>query len=607
MSFKAKKNLYRIISAMMGLLIVIMAFSFDKIEVKAETDYSAFPYGYRAKLRELNKLHPNWIFVPFDTGLEWNTVVEAEMKGLRSLVYYNVDDSWKSKDPEDYDPVTGQYTTRDNGKWIRASREGVEYHLNPINYLDEYHVFAFEQLSYNPSIHNVDGVEAIIANSWMSYRPLEDQPDMPFNYSNFFIQAAMDSGVSPYHLASRVLQEQGRGDVARKANYNDLISGKYGVYNYYNFGATGKNSAEIIANGVEYARNKGWYTRALALSGGAKIIGANWINVGQDTIYLEKFDVDSSDGELYYHQYMQNLQAPMAESGSVYRAYEGCGALESNFVFKIPVYKNMPGNEMSPSVEKVNDFVKRLYTVCLDREYDEAGLEDWREKLLNRQKSGSEVAYGFIFSKEFKNKNYCNECYVKHLYNAFLGREYDEEGLKYWINELESGKTREYVFNGFVLSKEFGNICEEYGIDRGSGISVPQYGTIPTGDCAGCGAKDNVTLFVTRLYSVCLDREPDEDGLEHNCELLWTHTLTASELARGFVLGKEFSAKEYDNATYVDYLYRVLMDREADEAGRADWISRLDSGVSREEVFYGFAKSREFNNLCNKYGIKASP
>lgn len=603
MNYISKKNLYRILSAMMGLLIVVMAFSFDKIEVSAETDYNAFPQGYRAKLREINKLHPNWTFIPFNTGLDWNTVVDNEMQGNRSLVYVTCDDSWKSKDPGDYDASTGTYIGKSGKNWLRASRVAVEYNLNPVNYLDEYHVFAFEQLSYNPSIHNIDGVEAIIANSWMSHRPLEDQPDQPFHYSNFFIQAAMDSGVSPYHLASRVLQEQGRGNLETKTNYNPLISGEYGVYNYYNIGAYGKSSAEIIANGRVYAENKGWYTRALALSGGAQIIGGDWINRGQDTLYLEKFDVDSSDGGLYYHQYMQNLQAPMAESGSVYRAYEECGAINSNFVFKIPVYNNMPNEEPTVDEEKVSQFVTRLYNVCLDREPDADGLNHWTNILVNREQTGSQVGYGFAFSVEFKNHNYCNSCYVKQLYKAFLGREYDEGGLEHWVGKLNEGTTREEILNGFLLSAEFGGICEEYGIDRGTGISLPQYGTVARGTCAGCGEIDNVTQFITRLYGVCFNREPDVDGLNHNCELLWNHTITATQMAHGFIFSQEFQNLGLDDSAFVDSLYRSMMDREADEDGKNYWMDKLANGTSREEVFMGFAKSVEFNNLCKRYGV----
>lgn len=612
MIFRKRKNILsklhnrrtgrRVLSLGMSVAIAFATFfstfSMCGIKAEAETPYDAFPYSYRQKLMELNQLHPNWSFVPMKTGLNWDTVVDAEMYGLNSLVYYNVKDSWKN--PDDYIPSTGDYVRRDNGKWIRASREAVEYHLNPVNYFDEYHIFAFEQLSYNPSIHNEEGVEGIIANSWMSHRIVEDDN---FTYAKVFMQNAMDSHVSPYHLASRVLQEQGRGDINNKTNKNPLISGEFGVYNYYNIGASGKTNDEVIASGVERARREGWTTRFKSLQGGAAFIGKNYINRGQDTLYLQKFDVDSSDNSLYIHQYMQNLQAPMSESGPVYRAYQGCGALEQNFVFKIPIYENMPGSEPPVSLEKVNQFVTRMYNLCLDRSPDSEGLEYWSNPMAERKLTGSQAAYGFVFSPEFKNKNYCNSCYVKKLYQVFLDREYDEAGLKYWVDILNSGQTREAVFNGFVLSPEFTAICEDYGIERGDGITVPAVGTVPNGPCAGGERTEGVSEFVIRLYRVCLDREPDDEGLNYHCNLLWNHMLTCSEDAHGFVFSEEFAAKTVENEVFLEYLYRAFMGRESDPEGMAYWTEKLDNGVSREEIFRGFANSPEFAEICRQYGL----
>ena len=605
MNYKKRKVIYRIISTLTAVITLIMAFSLNPLKVHAETDFNAFPYGYRTKLKELNSLHPNWTFIPLNTGLDWNEAVTAEAWGNRSAIYNGKDvkDSWKSKEAGDYDPATGTYKNIAGNNWIRASREAVEYHLNPINYFDEYHIFAFEQLSYNPSIHNVDGVEAIIANSWMSYRPLEDGSSAQFNYSSVFIQNAMDSGVSPYHLASRVLQEQGRGSVQNKANYNPLISGAYGVYNYYNFGASGKNDVEVIANGVAYAEKKGWTSRFKSLTGGAQIIGADYINRGQDSLYLQKFDVDRSDGSLYNHQYMQNIQAPMSEAGLTYRAYQSCNSLNQNFVFEIPVYNNMPGNEPEVSVEQVMQFVTRLYNVCLDRDPDAGGLEHWTSLLVEKKLTGAEVAYEFFFSEEFINKNYCNECYVKHLYNALLGREYDQQGLEHWVGLLESGETREAVISGFIISNEFNEICQNYGINRGDSVPNSRFDTTQKGICTGCGKQDNVTLFVTRLYNVCLEREPEEEGLYNHCNALWNHSLSATQVAYGFVFSEEFLNHNYDDHDFLVHLYASFMKREPDADGEEFWMNKLAGEMTREEVFYGFASSEEFKDICKTYGV----
>ncbi|MBQ2183889.1 MAG: DUF4214 domain-containing protein, partial [Lachnospiraceae bacterium] len=93
------------------------------------------------------------------------------------------------------------------------------------------------------------------------------------------------------------------------------------------------------------------------------------------------------------------------------------------------------------------------------------------------------------------------------------------------------------------------------------------------------------------------------DGLNHNCELLWNHTITATQMAHGFIFSQEFQNLGLNDSAFVDSLYRSMMDREADEEGKNYWMEKLANGTSREEVFLGFAKSVEFNNLCKRYGV----
>lgn len=120
------------------------------------------------------------------------------------------------------------------------------------------------------------------------------------------------------------------------------------------------------------------------------------------------------------------------------------------------------------SATGVEGFVTRLYSVCLGRTPDTTGLNNWMGVLTSRQQSGRDVAYGFVFSAEFTNKNYNNTDFVKQLYRAFMGREYDQGGLNGWVGALDSGSmSRVQVFDGFAYSAEFGNICTSYGINRG--------------------------------------------------------------------------------------------------------------------------------------------
>ena len=254
----------------------------------------------------------------------------------------------------------------------------------------------------------------------------------------------------------------------------------------------------------------------------------------------------------------------------------------------------------------VVSFVRRMYEVALNRSADEGGLKNWVTELLSGNKTGAEVAYCFIFSEEFKEKNYCNEHYIMQLYKAFMGREYDAEGLNYWLDVFKSGSTREAVFNGFSQSNEFRGICESYGIELGTPIDEPQYGTVPTGPCSIDGKDSGVASFIKRLYKICLDREADENGLSYWSGRLLSRECTGTTAAHGFVFSEEFINKNHSDADYIEYLYQAFMGRASEANGKAYWLGRMASGeVTREDVFNGFAYSAEFVEICNGYGIAA--
>ena len=253
--------------------------------------------------------------------------------------------------------------------------------------------------------------------------------------------------------------------------------------------------------------------------------------------------------------------------------------------------------------DDVEAFVAQLYKVCLSRNPDAGGLKTWTTRLKNKQETGVSAAYGFVFSNEFKAKNLCNEDYVEQLYEAFMGRKADAAGKSTWVNLLESGTTREEVFNGFALSKEFEGLCNQYGIEQGKGIEIPKFGTIPTDSCTICGKEDGVTGFVTRLYQVCLNRKPDAGGLKDWRIRLCEHTSSGREVAYGFIFSQEFINKKYSNADYVEHLYEAFMGRGSDAAGKKMWVDLLNTGWTREQVFDGFVGSQEFTGICNSYGI----
>lgn len=348
-----KKQFRRIFAI---VLIIVMLFSNINISYAASrTDgIENFPESYKSYLNALKTKYPNWTFTALYTGLDWGTVINNEANPFtRSLVPSSYSSPWKSQEPGCYDPNTGIYTSRDTSAWVTASTKAVEYSMDPRNFLDEKSIFMFEALSYKAGSQTQAGVEKILYNSFMyntliSYVKSDGATEnTQEKYSDVIMQAAVESGVSPYYIAAKIIQEIGR----TKSNaVTGTLEGYIGLYNYYNIGASpNPDGSGALINGLIYARddsksytyNRPWTSPKQAIIGGAKFLGESYIKRGQDTAYLQKFDVDNSDGALYWHQWATNIIDPASKATTAYNGYNSMGALAEAKNFVIPVYNNM--------------------------------------------------------------------------------------------------------------------------------------------------------------------------------------------------------------------------------------------------------------------------
>ncbi|MBO4637203.1 MAG: DUF4214 domain-containing protein [Clostridiales bacterium] len=250
-------------------------------------------------------------------------------------------------------------------------------------------------------------------------------------------------------------------------------------------------------------------------------------------------------------------------------------------------------NNGSSSEGGVAGFVERLYTIALGRASDPVGKRDWIDAITLRGETGAGCARGFLYSPEFLNKGVSNEEFVATLYRTFFDREPDQAGFNAWVEVLNNGTSKEEVIEGFINSTEWANLCLFYGI-RNGGTGVPNIEIEP----------NQATIdFATRLYTTCLGRSADQAGLMAWARQLANQRDTGTGAARGFFFSSEFTGQNVSNGEYVTRLYRTFMNREPEQAGFDAWVSQLDSGVSRGEVFNGFAQSIEFARICALYGI----
>ncbi len=240
--------------------------------------------------------------------------------------------------------------------------------------------------------------------------------------------------------------------------------------------------------------------------------------------------------------------------------------------------------------DKVTDFVARCYTLILDRIPDEAGLQSWTAQLKSKTKTASEIIYGFMYSDEFTNRNLSNSDAVEILYKAMLDRASDAVGKATWVGKLAAGGSYTDIINGFCGSTEFTALCASYGITPGY-VPTQQEDT------------DRVRAFVRRCYKLILNRDADEIGLYGWTTALKSGYRSASEIIYGFMYSEEYTGRNLSNGDTIEILYKTMLNRSSDAAGKADWLDRLSKGQTIVNVINGFCGSQEFIILCSSYGI----
>ncbi|MCR5803774.1 MAG: DUF4214 domain-containing protein [Clostridia bacterium] len=253
-----------------------------------------------------------------------------------------------------------------------------------------------------------------------------------------------------------------------------------------------------------------------------------------------------------------------------------------------PANNNRGQEPSGESGDLIRGFVERLYTSVLGRDAETDGLNFWTSDLYNFKVTGAQVAQGFIFSQEFKDRNTSNEDFVRILYKTFFDREPETDGFNYWVGLLKSGTSRETVANGFIFSQEWADTCATYGIRSGCDIKA----------LVNIKPTDLTYAFVERLYVKAFNRDFDAEGREYWANLLSNYSITGEQAGASFFLSKEMTDYNLSDEEFVNRLYSTFMDREGEKDGVDYWVGLLKGGASRESVVYGFTRSPEFTEKC---------
>ena len=303
-------------------------------------DDAKYP-GYKALINDMKSKHPNYIFLVYYTGMDWNEVINTEYQGhgVSPLNLFQVNSNyngmWQC-------PICGN-KKYDNGSWCCASKEALAYMIDPRNSINDSDLFQFKDLegsdvSYDDIARVVSGYGSYINN------PEAIQA---------IVDASIQYNVNGYFLVAKIINEHGKNGstLSNGQGYN----GKFvGIYNYFNIGSYGNGTATIINNGLSYAQSKGWSSIRASIFGGAEVVKNSYITkYSQNTLYYQKFNV-SGKSALASHQYQQNIMAAQSQGASL-KNYYGTSNTAQTYTFIIPLYENIPATvSPRPDVTKAN-------------------------------------------------------------------------------------------------------------------------------------------------------------------------------------------------------------------------------------------------------------
>jgi len=318
-----------------------------------------FPSTYWSGLCALKDKHPNWNFNALKTGVDFNAAVSAESSCGKNLM---------STSNSNYINTSCSITNYNGYKTITSGV--VSYYLDPRNFFNDSHIFMFENQYYNQTISD-EGYTSTTSKIYNNNFMIQQIPSLP----NYILNAGKSTGMSPVAITSRMYQEMGNGKLTSGTFSGQLysaLSGNYTTrypdklasdghsldhyYNFYNINAY-DSSDSMTYSALKYAYSKGWggtgdpnVDRQTAITGGASWIKNRYLDAGQATAYLQKFNVKPNiSTSLYTNQYMTNVEAPKSESSIIYKAYSNLNIINSSFVFNIPVFENMPAKTSLPT------------------------------------------------------------------------------------------------------------------------------------------------------------------------------------------------------------------------------------------------------------------
>jgi len=252
-------------------------------------------------------------------------------------------------------------------------------------------------------------------------------------------------------------------DVVDGGSGDDLLIGGSGLGNDTYIGGTGTDTVKYTSAtaGIRVDLSKG---TAASISGDAASIGRDQLSGIENIIGGQYDDILVGDAQANRLEGGSGSDQLDGGSGIDTAAYSGSRLTMSRSGDQWQVagdtltnIERVEFDNGAIGLDDISEKAYRIYKAAFDRTPDEEGLGYWIQE-LDKGFALHQVTNSFVISQEFKNlygADLNNEGFITALYNNVLDRDPDQGGLDYWINDMENnGMSRADVLASFSESAE---------------------------------------------------------------------------------------------------------------------------------------------------------
>ncbi|NOQ63187.1 MAG: DUF4214 domain-containing protein [Methyloprofundus sp.] len=251
---------------------------------------------------------------------------------------------------------------------------------------------------------------------------------------------------------------------------------------------------------------------------------------------------------------------------------------------------NIQFNNEHTATQLQEELIQRFYLNIRNETVDAASLSRWVDQLSHS--SVTQILTKFLDTKNLINTATNNAEFITILYASLLNRTPNSDEIGYWISRLELNLLRPFLIQSLIQSEEFKDIAEAMKLSAYTPDELNKF---------------RISYFIQHTYSNILGRQPRLEELKIWATHIINTPFSSSDITVELFSSDEFTAKQYDNARFVEIVYQSISDTTTDAAEKNLKTHQLTSGLlTRNNLIQELIRSPEYNALVTHYNLQSS-